>query len=122
VIQWATGTTGSLALRAVIDAPDLDAGELAGGGPVGVEASDDEDALLALRADVALYMGSVEKHPDECLADVVALLSSGTDVITTGSSFIDTFAVNPAWGHAIENACRHGASSFSASVFPGVLG
>jgi hypothetical protein len=138
VIQWATGTTGSLALRAVIAAPDLDlvgvrvyepakvgrdAGELAGGAPIGVAATDDRDALLALRADVALYMGSVEKHPDECLADVVALLTSGTDVITTGSSFIDTYAVDLQWGHAIESACRQGASSFlGVGLFPGFWG
>ena len=90
VVQWATGTTGSLALRAIIEAPDLDligvrvydptkvgmdAGELVGRTPTGVLATDDKEDILTLRADVVLYMGSVEKYPEECFADVVDLLA-----------------------------------------------
>ena len=138
VVQWATGATGSLALRAIIDAPDLDligvrvfdptkvgmdAGELVGRTLTGVLATDNRDYILGLRADVALYMGSVEKHPEECFADVVDLLSAGTDVVTTGSSFVDTYAVDPARGCEIESACQRGTSSFlGVGLFPGFWG
>ena len=53
-------------------------------------------------------MGSVEKYPEECFADVVDLLAAGTDVVTTGSSFIDTYAVDPGARRAIESACQRG--------------
>ncbi|MGV0791711.1 NAD(P)H-dependent amine dehydrogenase family protein [Mycolicibacterium sp. XJ1819] len=138
VVQWATGATGSLALRAVIDADDLelvgvrvyepakvgrDAGELVGGQPTGVAATDSRDDVLAAGADVVLYMGNAEKHPDECLADVVELLASGADVIATGSSFVDTYAVDAARGRTIDAACRTGGSSFlGVGLFPGFWG
>ena len=108
VAQWATGTTGRLALRAIIDAPALelvgvrvydpdkvsvDAGTLAGRPATGVLATDDNAKLVRTRPDVVLYMGAVEKHPDECFADVSNLLLAGIDVIATGSSFIDVNAV-----------------------------
>ncbi len=64
VVQWSTGGVGAIALRAIARRPDLelagfwvhepgkagrDAGELAGIDPVGVTATNDADALLALR-------------------------------------------------------------------------
>jgi hypothetical protein len=88
-----------------------------------VLATDDRDQLLALNADIALYMASVESHPQECVADIVALLSSGTDVITTGSTLIDTYAVDPERGRAIDAACQRGQSSFlGVGLFPGFWG
>jgi hypothetical protein len=137
-VQWATGMVGSLALRAIIDAPDLDlvgvrvydpskvskdAGELVGRKPTRILATDSRDDLLALSAHVALDLGNVEKHPGDCLADVVDLLASGTDVIATGSSFIDTYAVDQALGRAIDAACQRGGTSFlGVGLFPGVWG
>lgn len=138
VVQWATGTTGRLALRALIDAPDLelvgvrvydaekvgrDAGELASSGATGVVATDDTDAVLALGADVVLFMGSVEKYPDGCFADVATLLASGADVIATGSSFVDARAFAPGRAAAIEAACAKGSSTFlGLGLYPGFWG
>ncbi|MCA2244790.1 dihydrodipicolinate reductase [Mycobacterium sp. WUMAC-067] len=138
VAQWATGTTGSKALGAVIDAPGLelvgvrvydpakvgvDAGVLAGRAPTGVRATNDTAALLAARPDVVLYMGQVEKSPDDCFADVAAVLNAGVNVITTGSSFIDVAAFDPARGALIADACRRGKSSFlGLGLFPGFWG
>ena len=63
VVVWSTGWIGSIAIRAIHRRPDLeligvwvhtpekvgkDAGELAGAGPIGIAATDDVDALLAL--------------------------------------------------------------------------
>ena len=138
VVQWATGTTGKLALRAVIDAPDLelvgvrvyepakvgrDAGELAGRPSTGVLATESKEHVLGLGADVVLYMGSVERHPDGCFADVVDLLASGVDVIATGSSYIDARAFDPERGRAFEAACAAGSSTFlGVGLFPGFWG
>jgi hypothetical protein len=138
VIQWATGTTGRLALGAVIDAPELelvgvrvydpgkvgrDAGELAGRPPTGIRATDRRSELLALAADLVLYMGRVEIDPDGCFADVVDLLAAGRDVIATGSSFIDPRSFDPARAKQLQKACLAGSSTFlGVGLFPGFWG
>ena len=138
VVQWATGTTGRLALRAVIDAPDLDlvgvrvydpakvgldAGELVDRPATKVIATDSKDAILDLSPDVVLYMGRVEHDPKGCFADVVDLLAAGIDVVTTGSSFIDTKAFDPRRHDALAEACAHGGGTFlGVGLFPGFWG
>jgi hypothetical protein len=138
VVQWATGTTGRLALGAVIDASHLelvgvrvyapqkagkDAGELAGRPPTGIRATDRRDQVLALDADVVLYMGRVEIDPEGCFADVVDLLAAGRDVIATGSSFIDPRAFDAARAQEMQKACLAGSSTFLAvGLFPGFWG
>ena len=73
VVGWSTGGVGRLAIRAVARRPDLelvgvwvhgeekegvDAGTLAGIDPVGVAATRDADALLALEPDCICYSAS----------------------------------------------------------------
>jgi 2,4-diaminopentanoate dehydrogenase len=92
VIQWATGSVGRAAIEAVRAHPDLtlvgcrvhsatkdgaDAGELAGGGPLGVRATRDDDEILRLEADAVVYAPLL---PDE--REVEALLRSGKNVVT----------------------------------------
>src|SRR5262245_49359225 len=92
VIQWATGGVGRAAIQGIAAHPDLqlvgvwvhsadkvgrDAGELAGIEPLGVAATDDVDALLALGADCVLYSPVMA---DEAL--VARILESGTNVVT----------------------------------------
>ena len=138
VAQWATGTTGRLALRAVIDSPDLelvgvrvydpakvglDAGDLVDRPAAGVTTTDAKEAIIDLAPDVVLYMGRVEHDPKGCFADVVDLLGAGIDVITTGSSFIDTKAFDLARHEAIAQACEQGGSTFlGVGLFPGFWG
>ncbi len=138
VVQWATGTTGRLALRAVIDEPELelvgvrvydpakvgrDAGDLCGVKHTGVTATDDKVAVLDLHPDLVLYMGSVEKYREACVADVIDLLAAGIDVVATGSSFIDIRAFDPEAGRDIEAACADGSSTFlGLGLFPGFWG
>jgi hypothetical protein len=138
VVQWATGATGRLALRAVIDSPDLelvgvrvydpakvglDAGDLVERSGTGITTTDLNEGILGLAPDVVLYMGRVEQNPKSCFADVVELLGNGIDVITTGSSFIDTRAFDPARHAAIADACESGGSTFlGVGLFPGFWG
>lgn len=138
VVQWATGATGSLALGAVIDAPELqlvgvrvyaddkvgqDAGELAGRPATGVRAVGTTDEVVALSPDVVLYMGRVEQNPDGCFADVLHLLASGADVVATGSAFIDVPTLDAERGRAVQDACRKGSSTFlGLGLYPGFWG
>src|SRR6266480_1390173 len=112
VIQWATGNTGLRALREVIRNPDLDlagvlvydeakagvdAGKLCDEAPTGVVATTDRDAVLRLGADCCVYMPRATGRgqtraglsEDDLVADVVALLEAGTNIVTTVS---DLFA------------------------------
>ncbi len=92
VIQWATGGVGRAAIQAIASHPELelvgawvhaadkegrDAGELAGTAPLGVAATRDVDALLALDADCVSYA--------PVMADKTVLeriLASGKNVVT----------------------------------------
>ena len=92
VIQWATGGVGQAAIEGVITHPELelvgcwvhsaakngrDVGELIGREPIGVVASDDVDAVLAIDADCVVY------SPVLADAKVVArILRSGKNVVT----------------------------------------
>lgn len=92
VIQWATGGVGRAAIEGVLDHPDLalvgawvhstakdgvDLGTLVGRGPIGVTASTDVDAVLAVEADCVLYSPFMADP-----AVVQAILESGKNVVT----------------------------------------
>jgi 2,4-diaminopentanoate dehydrogenase len=129
VIQWTTGKTGTAAVRALAHHPALrlvgcyawssekvgrDAGELCGIAPVGVIATDDVDALLALQADCVSYM---PYRPD--FDHLAAILESGTNVVTTMYMLAGT-GYGPEATERIADAARRGGSSLYASgVYPG---
>ncbi len=92
VIKWATGGVGRAAIQGVIAHPELelvgcwvhsadkagrDAGELAGEDPIGVAATTDVEALLAIDADCVMYSPLL---PDDAV--VAAILRSGKNVVT----------------------------------------
>lgn len=138
VIQWATGVTGMMSLRHVVERPDLklvgvrvydpakagvDAGALCGGPDVGVLTSDDREAIIGTDADVVLYMGKVETDTPGCFADVCDLLASGKNVVATGSRFIHPRSLHASLADDIEKACRAGTSSFlGLGLYPGFIG
>jgi len=99
VIIWGPGHIGGTALGEVIRRPEfelvgvkvysdeksgIDAGELVGLPPTGVRASTDRDEILALEADVVLFTPR-PMNREEIDADVIALLESGKNVISTES-------------------------------------
>jgi hypothetical protein len=92
VVQWATGGVGVAAIKGVLSHPDLelagcwvhseaksgkDVGEIVGGAPLGVTATNDVDDILDLDADAVIY-SPLMPNPDE----VAALLRSGKNVVT----------------------------------------
>src|SRR5436305_11687274 len=98
VIQWSTGNVGTFALRCIVGHPELelagvwahstakagkDAGELCGLGRVGVCATTDGEALLALDADCVCYTATADLRPFEAVEDVARILASGKNVVSS---------------------------------------
>ncbi|MBV8295144.1 MAG: dihydrodipicolinate reductase, partial [Mycobacterium sp.] len=95
VVQWNTGNVGKSSLNSIATNPlfelvgcyawspekaGRDAGELVGIAPLGVEATNDIDALLALKPDCVVY-NPMWINVDE----LVRILSAGVNVVTTAS-------------------------------------
>lgn len=136
VVQWATGHVGMHALRSIVLHPDLelvglcvhdadkvgrDAGELCGLEPVGVMATDDAGALLALGADCVSYMATGDLRPQEALDDMCRILESGANVV--GTSVVPLVyppAAPKPWVDQLEVACKAGNTScFVSGIDPG---
>jgi hypothetical protein len=129
VVQWTTGLVARQAVKGIVARPGLqlvgayafspdkvgrDVGELVGlGRTLGIEATDDIDALLALQPDCVVYM---PLHPD--IDHLVRLLEAGINVATTA------FVTGRMLG---EQACERlraaavagGASIFGTGIHPG---
>ncbi|WP_067887939.1 NAD(P)H-dependent amine dehydrogenase family protein [Nocardia vaccinii] len=132
VVQWATGTIGTRALRGVIEHPDLelvgllvhspdkagrDAGELCGLPPTGVLATDDIERIIDLDADCVLYMPLIFDGDT-----VVRLLTAGANVVTTCGAFHHPASMDPALRHQVQHACGLGRSSVhSTGSSPGFI-
>lgn len=119
VIQWYTGTMGKMQIDllhrdpsyelvgAVVHSEDkagLDAGEIAGIGPIGVTAIHDIDAALALEADCVLMTGSGGLEPD--LLD--RILRSGKNVVSISGAY--DMKREPEF-EQLEAACKAGGVS-----------
>lgn len=136
VIQWATGTVGIHAVPAIVAHPELelaglwvhsdskagkDAGELCGGAPAGVTATQDADALLALDADAICYMANSDLRPNQVVDDIARMLASGKNVVNT--SYVPLLFPNAGGDGVYEKlqaACLEGGSSFYTSgIDPG---
>jgi hypothetical protein len=128
VVQWTTGNVGKRSVRAVVGHPDLelvgcyawspdkvgrDVGELCGIDPVGVTATDDVDALMALRPDCVVYNPMWPSTED-----MVRILDAGVNVVST-AAFIDGSA-RKGDRDRIADACERGGSSiFGTGISPG---
>jgi len=129
VVQWTTGKTGSAAVRGMVGHPVLDlvgcyayspdkvgrdVGELCSTDPIGITATDDVEALLALEPDCVSYMAY---RPN--FDHLERILESGANVVATmymlaGHGYGD----EPT--RRIREACYRGGSSLYASgIYPG---
>jgi 2,4-diaminopentanoate dehydrogenase len=133
VVQWATGNIGTRALREVIRHPSLelagvlvydpekdgvDAGLLCGEEPTGVVATTDRNAIRALHADCVLYMPRAL-----VLDEVVALLESGTNVVTTRGEFSDggRRLADEDRARVLDACARGNASIYATGSSPGFI-
>ena len=137
VVVWSTGGIGSIAVRAVAENPgtDLvgvwvhspdkagrDAGEIVGIGPIGVIATNDADALIALRPDCVVYAANGPERDAAAVPDYVRLLEAGINVVTTTvNRLIYPEAFEPeAWREQLTTAAAAGgASMYASGIEPG---
>ena len=136
VIQWSTGNVGRYSLRAILNHPELelaglwvhsekkagrDAGELCGIGDVGVVATNDADALLALDADCVCYTATADVRLLEAVEDVCRILRSGKNVVSSSIvPLVHPSHMGPDIQKKLEDACREGnASLWFSGIDPG---
>jgi 2,4-diaminopentanoate dehydrogenase len=128
VVQWTTGNVGKQTVAAIArnsalelvgcyawspDKVGRDVGELCGLPPFGVSATDDVDALLALRPDCVVY-NPMWPSVDE----LVRILSSGVNVVST-AAFINGNRLGPDRKRLVD-ACERGRSSLMGTgISPG---
>jgi len=126
VIQWATGTLGSVGVRQFVQNPQFelvgayvtseekhgrDVGEIVGIGPIGVTATTDTDEILALDADAVVYAPILPNGKE-----VAALLASGKNVVTP----VGWFYPEPGRTDRIDEACRLGGTTLHGTgINPG---
>jgi 2,4-diaminopentanoate dehydrogenase len=126
VIQWAAGGVGRAAMEGVLSHPELelvgcwvhsaskhgvDVGTLVGRDPIGVTATSDVDALLALDADSVLY-SPLMADP----AVVTRILESGKNVVTP----LGWFYPPPAERDRLDAVCRSaGVTLHGTGIHPG---
>ena len=136
VVVWGTGNVGRPAIRAVLShaelalagcvvaSPDkvgVDAGVIAGLPPAGITATDDGRALLASGPDCVVYTATADTRPEQALADLMACLEAGANVVSTAFYAL----LHPATApedllKQVREACaRSGASVFISGIDPG---
>ena len=137
VVVWATGGIGSIAIRTITNRPELDlvgvwvhseekvgkdAGELSNGDPIGVAATNDADALIALEPDCVVYAASGPERDALAIPDYVKLLEAGINVVTTSTTrLVNPHAYEPSeWREQLVAAAKTGQVSLYASgIEPG---
>lgn len=136
VIQWGTGSMGRTSLRRILDASDhelvgayvysdwksgKDAGSLARRDAVGVTASNSVDEVCAIDADVVLHMPRITLPYDALVDDVVRMLESGKNVVST-AGFHWPAAHGADYARRLHDAgVRGGATLAGVGVNPGVI-
>lgn len=104
VVQWSTGNVGRHAITGIAARPDLelagvwvcdpakvgrDAGELAGlSRRLGVAATTDAEALLALRPDCVVYTAMADDRLLEAIGDLTRFLGAGINVVSSSPVFL----------------------------------
>ena len=136
VVVWGTGNVGRAAIRAVLAHEELelqavivssknkagrDAGELAGVDNCGVTATLDWQNVIKEAVDAVVYSATADTRPEEAIAEVIACLSAGINVVAPGLYFyLDPKSAPEEALAPINTACAEsGASLFSSGIDPG---
>ena len=126
VVVWSTGTIGRHAIAGVDAHPDLelvgvwtstdakegrDAGELAGlGRELGIKATTDRDALIALAPDAIVHTAMADDRVFECIDDLTSFVEAGINVTSSGPVLLQwpEQILPPEMIAKIEDACARG--------------
>jgi hypothetical protein len=135
VINWATGHTGRMVVRALAERPSYsivgafvydpnkvgqDLGAICGIDPLGVIATSDRQHIIDTPADCVLFLAGAENDMPRSVGDICALLASGKNVITTAANFIYPKSLGPEIEGAITQACAAGGATFHGlGIMPG---
>jgi len=139
IVIWGTGFVGKMVIAEIVKHPlfelvgvgvsnpkkvGRDVGEICGlTESVGITATDDVDALIALRPDALVHYGPTAAHADENIALITRFLRAGIDVCSTSMTpwVWPTMHLNPPnWIQPITEACESGESScFTTGIDPG---
>src|SRR5580698_5551004 len=137
VVQWSTGHVGKHAIAGIDARPDLelvglwvsnpdkvgkDAGELAGlGKTLGITATDDVEALLALEPDCVVHTAWADDRIFEALGDLAMFLRAGINVVSSSPVFLQyPYGVADEMAADVLAAAKEGgASIFVNGIDPG---
>ncbi|MEJ9080680.1 diacylglycerol kinase [Gordonia malaquae] len=138
VVEWSTGTVGRHAITGIDAHPDLelvgvwvsdpvkvgqDAGRLAGlDRDLGVVATNDKDALLALRPDAIVHTAMTDDRVAEAIADLTSFVAAGINVVSSGPVILQfPYGVLPeSMIESVENAAQTGGASIHVNgIDPG---
>jgi 2,4-diaminopentanoate dehydrogenase len=138
VVVWGTGFVGKMVIPEVLRHPNFelvgvgvrnpdkvgkDVGEICGIASIGLTATDDTEALIALRPDALVHFGPTAARATDNIRDIGSFLRSGVDVCSTAMTpwVWPGMALNPpSWIEPIAEACEAGgASCFTTGIDPG---
>ncbi|BBY97911.1 NAD(P)H-dependent amine dehydrogenase family protein [Mycolicibacterium fallax] len=139
VVVWGTGFVGKMVIAEIVGHPGFelvgvgvsdpnkagrDAGEICGlPEPLGVVATRDIDALIALRPDALVHYGPTAARADANIEVIGRFLRAGIDVCSTAMTpwVWPQMSLNPpGWIDPITAACAEGgASCFTTGIDPG---
>ena len=139
IVIWGTGFVGKMVIPEVLDHPEfeligvgvsnpakvgVDVGEICGlAEPVGITATDDVDALIALAPDALVHYGPTAAHADANIDLISRFLRAGIDVCSTAMTpwvWPKMHKNPPNWIDPITDACEAGRSScFTTGIDPG---
>jgi hypothetical protein len=138
VVAWSTGTVGRHAIAGIDAHPDLelvgvwvssphkvgkDAGELADlGRDLGVLATNDREALLALRPDAIVHTAMTDDRIFEAVDDLRSFVEAGVNVVSSGPVLLQ-YPYGVLWQEALDElitACEKGQASLHVNgIDPG---
>ncbi len=131
IVQWTTGVVGKPAVRAILDHPGMelvgcyshspdkvghDVGELCGLPPIGIKATQDIDALLALRPDCVCYMPLFYD-----VDHIVRILEAGCNIVSTAYFITGSMYGEENLARIKAAAARGGASIYGTGTNPGII-
>lgn len=131
IVQWNTGVVGRPAVRAIVAHPLMelvgcychskdkagrDVGELCGLPPLGISATRDIDALLALAPDCVCYMPLL---PD--VDHMVRILEAGSNIVTTAHFITGSQLGEQNLARLEAAAARGSASLYGTGINPGII-
>src|SRR5262245_55764968 len=138
VVVFGTGFVGKLVIAEIVKHPlfelvgvgvsnptkvGVDVGEICGLGPIGLRATDDIEALIALQPDALVHYGPTARRAQDNIRLISAFLAAGIDVCSTAMTpwVWPSLSLTPReWTAPIEEACRKGGSScFTTGIDPG---